>query len=54
MPAIAGIFDLDDTLMPERPADCAALEATAGALPGGDAATDAIITSLEELNKHLD
>lgn len=33
MPIAAVIFDLDDTLMPEHPADYAALEATAGALP---------------------
>ena len=40
--------------MPERPADYAALEATAGALPDGNPSPDAIITSLEELSKHLD
>ena len=33
VPIAAVIFDLDDTLMPEHPADYAALEATAGALP---------------------
>ncbi len=35
MPITAVIFDLDDTLVPEHPADYAALEATAGALADG-------------------
>ena len=49
LPITAVIFDLDDTLMPEHPADYAALEATAGVLPD-----DASIAPLEFRRVALD